>query len=129
MTPQGPRLHEEQIGVKFPNGTHHIVTVRVSALEEDEAILKRLASEVGTVFNVTGVKYKLVSKDPFELQKLSEPEGFTGVLPVVGETWKPKDPRRKTSFTVVEVDEDSVLTDDGRRIQLARFHRYERITG
>lgn len=45
-----------------------------------------------------------------------------------GDVWKPKDPRRKTSFTVLKVEGGEVYTDDGRTIQLSRMSRYERVT-
>lgn len=48
-------------------------------------------------------------------------------VPRVGEQWKPRDPRRIATFTVVAVENDYVVTDDGRKIQLARFPRYERV--
>lgn len=47
--------------------------------------------------------------------------------PKVGEVWRPRDPRRKSSFRVVAVNGDVVTTSDGRRIQLARFKRYDRV--
>lgn len=122
------RTHEERIGIKFPDGTHHIVVVQVSALEDDETILRRFSSPVGTIFNVTGTKYKVVAVEPFELERIeSVKESLPSVLPMVGQVWKPKDPRRKGTFTVVELDGDEVVTDDGRRIQLSRFNRYERL--
>lgn len=48
-------------------------------------------------------------------------------IPSVGERWKPKDPRRKASFVITAIDGDHAVTDDGRRIQIARFKRYERL--
>lgn len=50
------------------------------------------------------------------------------VTPRVGERWKPKDPRRIADFTVVAIEGDQAVTDDGRRIQLARFKRYEQVS-
>lgn len=135
LSPNRNTLHEENIGVRLPDGTRHMATVRVGALDSDEDVLQRISSRVGTIFNVTGVKYQLVSADPFRLKKLSNSEDGTPIVeviktlpttPIVGERWKPKDPRRKTSFTVKEVFADHILTDDGRTIQLARFSRYER---
>lgn len=138
LAPHQPLRHEEQIGVKLPDNTHYIATVLTGALDTDEDILKRISTKVGTVFNVTGVKYEVVSSDPFRLKKLHEPRGKTFEEPVpdsgkrstgpaIGETWRPKDPRRKAPFTVRAIEGDHVVTDDGRKIQLARFHRYERV--
>jgi hypothetical protein len=45
--------------------------------------------------------------------------------PQVGERWRPKDPRRKADFVITAIEDDHVVTNDGRRIQLARFRRYE----
>lgn len=126
---QGPKRIEEQIGVKYPNGAHHVVTLQVGVLDSDETVLKRLVREVGTVFNITGTKYKVVSIDPFVFKRLGgeNEEALPQVLPTIGETWKPKDPRRKTSFKIIGLEGDAALTDDGRRIQLSRFNRYERL--
>lgn len=53
--------------------------------------------------------------------------GAKGITPCVGETWKTKDKRRSTTFTISAIDGDYAVTPDGRRIQLARFCRYERL--
>ncbi len=47
--------------------------------------------------------------------------------PQVGERWRPKDPRRKNSFTILKIEGDTAHTDDGRTVKLDRFRRYERI--
>ena len=125
---------EEKIGVRLPDGTCHMAVVKVGALDSDEDVLKRISTRVGTLFNVTGQKYVVTSQDPFLLKKLADEEEVP-VTPVqidtsgpqVGETWRPRDPRRKASFIVIAVEEDHVKTNDGRRIQLARFKRYERV--
>lgn len=125
---------EETIGVRLPDGTRHMAVVRVGALDSDEDVLKRISTRVGTRFNVTGTKYEVTSENPFRLKKLHQKseaqevqEG--GLTPAVGETWRPKDPRRKASFIVLAVEDGLVKTDDGRSIQLARFNRYERVEG
>lgn len=160
--PTQHRKYEEQIGVKMPDGSRYMVTVIVSVHDSDEEILQRITKQVGTVFNVTGTKYRVTSSEPFRLKKLKEDEDVSSVeaaspepvavqddnqptpqedepkserrlaapvAPAVGERWKPRDPRRKTSFLVVEIDGDHAVTDDGRRVQLARFWRYERLSG
>jgi hypothetical protein len=146
------RLYEESIGVKVPGQSHQIATVRVSATDSDEDVLRGISKIVGTVFNVTGVRYELVSAEPFKLKRLngSKKKNLTvddppeeslevfGLPPElsketkvagfqVGETWKTKDKRRSTTFKVLEIDGDFALTDDGRRIQRARSCRYTRI--
>lgn len=149
---------EERIGVKIPGKGHYMATVLVGPLDEDEAILRRLSTIVGTIFNVTGTKYEVVSSEPFkmkviardgepvvedepvkakeapkEIPRKSEPPESTKRVslppePAVGEVWKPRDPRRIASFTVMAIEDGHAVTDDGRRIQLARFPRYERVS-
>ena len=126
---------EEKIGVRLPDGTRHMAVVRVGALDSDEDVLKRISTRVGTLFNVTGTKYLVTSQDPFRLEKVAGNEAEPAVIaekaieagPQIGETWRPKDPRRKASFIVLAVEEGHVVTNDGRRIQLTRFKRYERV--
>jgi hypothetical protein len=131
---------EEKIGVRLPDGTRHMAVVRVGALDSDEDVLKRISTRVGTLFNVTGTKYLVTCQDPFRLEKVigdEEVPADSGVIaapaakvsagPQIGETWRPKDPRRKASFIVLAVEEGHVVTNDGRRIQLTRFKRYERV--
>lgn len=70
---------------------------------------------------------------PAKVERVSEPpppserRASLPPGPQVGERWKPRDPRRIASFIVVAVEDDHVVTDDGRKIQLARFPRYERV--
>ncbi len=65
------RLHEETIGVKVPGQGHQIATVRVSATDSDEEVLRGISKVVGTIFNVTGVRYELVSAEPYKLKRLN----------------------------------------------------------
>ncbi len=44
-----------------------------------------------------------------------------------GQQWRPKDPRRKSGFTIKAVTRTEVIADDGRTIQLERMKRYERV--
>jgi len=143
-----------------------MVTVLVTGLESDEELLQRISKDVGTIFNVTGTKYLVVSSDPFQLKNITdegEPEMVTPVAskssgrsnpvakleppkpasvpppeserrishpggPLVGERWRPRDLRRTDkAFTVVAVHEDHLVTDAGRKVQLARLWRYERV--
>jgi hypothetical protein len=158
--------HEERIGVRIPGVGQYMVNVMVGPFDSDEEVLARISQKVGTVFNVLGTKYEVVSGNPFKLKKLPNPDDEDGtpeeehpkpkaedkpkpakkeapakedapaskrreapsvVMPQVGERWKPRDPRRIASFTVVAVESDHVVTDDGRHIQLARFPRYEKV--
>ena len=65
------RLHEETIGVKVPGRGHQLATVRVSATDSDEDVLRGISKVVGTIFNVTGVRYELVCAEPFKLKRLN----------------------------------------------------------
>lgn len=47
--------------------------------------------------------------------------------PRVGETWKPKDPRRKATFTIRAVTASEVIGEDGRTVSLERLKRYVRV--
>jgi hypothetical protein len=47
--------------------------------------------------------------------------------PRPGEVWKPKDPRRKSGFTIKAVTETEVIAEDGRTVSLERMKRYEKI--
>lgn len=48
----------------------------------------------------------------------------------VGQQWMTKDSRRKqVPFTLVAVNEDHVVADDGRAIKLDRFSRYRLVSG
>lgn len=48
-------------------------------------------------------------------------------LPKIGETWRPKDPRRKASFKILDIINDTVHTDDGRTVKLERLRRYVKV--
>ena len=48
--------------------------------------------------------------------------------PRPGEVWRPRDPRRKATFTVKAVTDTEVVAEDGRSIQLDRMKRYERVS-
>lgn len=155
--------YEEQIGVKIPGQGHYMVSLEVGPFDTDEQVLSRISTKVGTIYNVTGQKFEVVSSQPFKLKKLNRepseedveapkksrppkkpsepsPQSLNEIPPPserrtsapssepqVGERWKPRDPRRIASFVVVAIEADHVLTDDGRKIQLARFPRYERV--
>jgi len=144
--------YEEQIGVRLPGGLLHLATVKVGALESDEEILARISTEIGTLFNVTGTRYIVTSSKPFKLKQIKddaepvESKVRTQVktdsaqgdfkkleshnetsMPAVGECWRPRDPRRVSSFFVKAIEGDHAVTDDGRRIQLARFVRYDKV--
>jgi len=150
------KKYEEQIGVRLPDGRRYMATVLVGPLESDEEILVRMTKEVGTIFNVNAQKLLVTSLKPFRLKNITEVEdGEDNVrdlkvrrpkaepverepkserrpaasTPVIGERWRPKDPRRLASFVVKDVTDDAVLTDDGRSIALNRFGRYVRVEG
>lgn len=149
--------HEERIGVRIPGVGFYMVSAKVGPFDSDEEVLSRISTTVGAIFNVAGTKYEVTRSDPFTLKKISsiddqyeeepaapkkpepakverasEPPPSERRLsqppgPQVGEQWRPKDPRRIASFTVVAVNADHVVTDDGRKIQLARFPKYTRV--
>lgn len=96
------RTLEETIGIKVPGQRYQLATVRVRATDSDEDILKRLSRIVGTVFNVTGTRYELLSFEPYKLKKLggSNDRATTVDDPVeasVEPVKTPKAPKIKTS--------------------------------
>lgn len=66
------KKHEEQIGVRLPDGRRYMATVLAGALETDEEILVRMTKEVGTIFNVNAQKLLVVSLNPFRLKNITE---------------------------------------------------------
>lgn len=60
---------------------------------------------------------------PSEPHKVSEPVAYKP-----GQVWKPKDPRRKSGFTIKAVTATEVVADDGRTVQLERMKRYEKVS-
>lgn len=68
------KKHEEQIGVRLPDGRRYMATVQVGPLESDEEILVRMTKDVGTIFNVNAQKLLVVSLDPFRLKNITEVE-------------------------------------------------------
>ena len=76
------------------------------------------------VSEVHNVKPDLTPSVSEVLENFVRPYG----LPQAGETWKTKDKRRSTTFRIATIEGDFAITEDGRRIQLARFRRYERIS-
>lgn len=57
--------------MKVPGRGHQLATVRVSATDSDEDVLRGISKVVGTIFNVTGVRYELVCAEPFKLKCLN----------------------------------------------------------
>lgn len=43
---------------------------------------------------------------------------------LVGQTWQPKDSRRKGHFTIIKTDGEFVYGDDGRKVAISRMSRY-----
>jgi len=84
-----------------------------------EAILRKLPK--GAVLVISGKRWAVV--DDRGAVALAE-----GQDPLPGEVWRPKDPRRKTSFRIQEVSNGLVVTDSGRTIQLSRMKRYVRVS-
>lgn len=44
-----------------------------------------------------------------------------------GQQWRPRDPRRKSGFTIKAITEKEVIAEDGRTIRLERMKRYDRV--
>lgn len=133
---------EETIVVQVPGHGSQLVHCRMKPGEGDDEVAKRLSFRFksGTVLGIDGAKWRVdgpgnvtLMFDPIDgvypkgNGSVEERQAAAKELPQPGETWKPKDPRRKASFKVLKVEDDHVHTDDGRTIQLARMVRYERV--
>lgn len=64
----------------------------------------------------------LVAKVPTLLSAVNDQ-----LRPLPGERWKPRDPRRKSGFTIKAVTDTEVIAEDGRTVSLDRMKRYEKI--
>jgi hypothetical protein len=85
------KKHEEQIGVRLPDGRRYMATVLAGALETDEELLVRMTKEVGTIFNVNAQKLLVTSLNPFRLKNITE---------VTEEEDEPKPSRRPERMTL-----------------------------
>jgi hypothetical protein len=115
----------ERVCVNIPGQGKAIVEARADPADDDRDIAIRLAERfpVGTTFGFAGAKWKSVSKDPPGVVEVGAEAPKAG-LPKVGQVWKPKDPRRVSSFKVASVTSTDVVADDGRRVSLDRWSRY-----
>jgi hypothetical protein len=116
----------EKVTVTVPGVGSHVLDIEVRPDEGDDEIARRLAQTfpIGTILGVSGAKWKVVSKDPPVVVELGLPREDG---PQPGERYRPKDPRRKSGFTIKAVTETSVIADDGRVVSLDRMKRYEKI--
>lgn len=164
----------EKIAVAIPGQGTFVVDVVCKPSDGDDEIALRMAAGFppGSVFSISGVKWKSISKNPpkvvelkpnapepdieaeppslpptrrlpkeevleaaktvhvrpegvsaeSEPHKVSEPDAYAP-----GQQWRPKDPRRKSGFTIKAVTEKEIIADDGRTIQLERMKRYDRV--
>jgi hypothetical protein len=44
-----------------------------------------------------------------------------------GQTWRPRDSRRKSTFTIAKVEDGFIHASDGRKVAIERLHRYEMV--
>lgn len=126
----------EKISVTVPGAGVQIIDVEARLDEGDDDIAKRLARTfpVGTLLGISGAKWRILSKDPPEVEEVGVQKRPSSVpppgveLPSPGELWRPKDPRRKQSgFRIKAVTETHVEAEDGRTVALERLKRYEKI--
>jgi hypothetical protein len=119
-------VQTEKITLTLPGKATTVLDVEARPGEDDKDIALRLAARLppGTIIGVSGVKWRVAAPD-----KVVEADApVEAVGPQVGERWKPRDPRRKSGFTIRAVtDDDEVIAEDGRTIALSRFDRYEKI--
>ena len=54
-----------------------------------------------------------------------DPSTDIQLTPKIGQRLKPKDPRRKSTFLIVDVDDSFVYSNDGRKVSVNRLHKYE----
>lgn len=126
----------EKVVVSLPGVPSQVIDVEVRASEGDDDIARRLAPTfpVGTLLSVSGVKWRVVSQSPPEVAEVGVPQPVLALVdppkdgPQPGERWRPRDPRRKSGFTIKAVTETEVIADDGRTVSLDRLKRYERVS-
>ncbi len=103
-----------------------MLQVIVDIAETDEQIATRLVWKgnypPGTVIGLESTKWVVQeNKRVREIPRLSDTNASG---PQVGQVYRPKDPRRKSSFTIKAVHEDSVEGEDGRIVKMDRLGRY-----
>lgn len=134
----------ESVGVRTPEGKHASLRIPVKYTEDDIDIAIRLASGFtpGTILSIAQSKFKILSQDPPKVAEVKKGSGKTSDRPPksdktltakvhaeVGQEWVTKDSRRKQEpFKVVKIEDGSVITDKGARIQLHRLNRYRLVS-
>ena len=121
-----PAMPTEKISVTVPGVGPQIVEVPVGPSEGDDEIARRLSRSFppGTILGVSGAKWRVLEQGGVE-EVGAKPKPVDGPQP--GERWRPRDPRRKSGFTIKAVTETEVIADDGRTVSLERLKRYEKI--
>ncbi len=122
---------EETVSVHVPGASIQFMQVLCRPDEGDDEIALKLSLTFrpGTVLGISGgTKWRINGPENVALVNAPKMLAPSKDRPQVGQTWRPKDPRRKASFTIVGVSGGEVRTDDGRTIQLARMSRYVRVS-
>ena len=132
---KGAALHQEMVSIRVPNAGFVTLPIAVDLDESDEQIASRLVAKgnypIGTVLGLGSTKWVVLeNRGVKQIPRLLRGEAnrrdidldTTG--PQVGQTYRPKDPRRKSSFTIKAVHADSVEGEDGRVVKLDRISRY-----
>jgi len=112
--------------IQQPDGAKNCLTIERMEGEPSAVSAARVARDrklpVGTMLVVSqerwGVTDEHGSVDLFQV-----PDG--GYMP--GDSYRPKDPRRKSGFRIKAIEGDKVIADDGRTIQIDRMKRYVRV--
>ena len=109
----------------------HADAVRPAIVEEDRRRAES-AAEAPTiaVSNATPKVAReplVIEKSPTTLSRVNDQLRSNEPAYKPGEVWKPRDPRRKSGFTIKAVTATEVIADDGRTVQLERMKRYEKV--
>lgn len=124
---RGAALHQEMVSIRVPNAGFVTLPIAVDLDESDEQIASRLVAKsnypIGTVLGLGSTKWVVLeNRGVKQIPRLLTPSIDLG--PQVGQTYRPKDPRRKSDFTIKAVHADSVEGEDGRVVKLDRISRY-----
>lgn len=99
----------------------------VGLIHHDQALISRNAQQLAESL----AEPKKTGFDKWAAKKLKSPsfakEYRDARGPQPGEVWRPRDPRRKASFTIKAVTGTEVIAEDGRTVQLDRMSRYEKV--
>lgn len=64
----------EYVGVKLPGQGRRIAQIAIGPYEKEEQIFQRISKVLGAEFRLCGISYKVVSSDPFKIERVGAEE-------------------------------------------------------